>query len=157
VRTLDGLMVVEPGGGDAFKGDIVIKARAADGDGRWGVALVSGVPGEGGTTHFHEGEAEAFFILEGEVELLGASSRTPLVAGAFVLIPPDTEHGLRIVGERRASWLAIWPARLDGMPEALAAIGDDSVAEALVRRRHGIEPGRDRRSEVARPWDEAAP
>jgi quercetin dioxygenase-like cupin family protein len=152
VRTPDGLVVVEPGGGEPFPGDIVVKSRAADAAGRWGVVVVSGLPGEGGWTHLHAGEPEAFFVLEGEVELLGTTSTTPLSPGSFVLVPPDTEHGLRVVGRRRASWLAIWPGALDGLPEELAAVGpDDDAGRAAVRLRHGIHPGRDRRSELSEP------
>ncbi len=123
----------------------MVKLQATETDGRWGVAVVSGVPGEGGRTHVHEGEPEGFFVLEGEIELLGASSRTRIATGTFVLVPPDTEHGLRIVGSGPARWLAIWPAALDGLVEEMLTIDqDDKVAAARVRKRHGILPGRDR-------------
>lgn len=141
MRTADGLTVTLPGEGDTF-GDISVLSRASDGDGRWGAVIVRGVPGEGGKTHIHRGEAEAFFILEGEVELLGATTTTPIQAGSFVLIPPDVEHGLRILGSKPARWLAIWPAALDGLPEDLRAADGDPVRTASARRRHGIEPGR---------------
>jgi mannose-6-phosphate isomerase-like protein (cupin superfamily) len=48
----------------------------------------------GGSTHVHVGDAEAFFILEGQVDFLGATSRTSLGPGSFVLVPPETEHGV---------------------------------------------------------------
>lgn len=147
-RTDDGLLVLGPGEGDAFPSlDAVRKASAEDGDGRWGAAVIRGLPGEGGRTHRHVGSAEGFFMLEGEVELLGATSTTPLRPGAFVLVPPDTEHGIRIVGTEPAAWLAIWPAELDGYPEALEQLRRDDARPAEIttlRRRHGIEPGRQR-------------
>lgn len=146
MRTTDGLLVV--GSDEGFLGpdDIVVKLRAAETGGRWGVAVVSGVPGEGGGTHVHRAEPEGFFLLEGEVELLGASSRTSLRAGAFVFVPPDTEHGIRIVGSGPARWLAIWPAALDGLAEDLLAIDPaDEAGAQLVRSRHGIVLSRDRR------------
>ena len=141
MRTGDGLTVIGPDQGASF-GDITVLSTAADGDGRWGAVIVRGVPGEGGRTHLHRGEAEAFFILAGELELLGATSTTPIRAGTFVLIPPDTEHGLRIVGTGEARWLAIWPASLDGLPEELHAARDDPARTAAARRTRGIEPGR---------------
>ena len=147
-HTADGLTVLGPGEGDGFPAlDVVRKARAADGDGRWGVVVVRGVPGEGGRTHLHRGQAEAFYLLEGEVEFLGATSVTPMVAGSFALVPADTEHGIRVVGVTPAAWLAIWPAALDGLPEGVEALTAAGASEAEVvelRRQHGIEPGHDR-------------
>ena len=148
LRTDDGLLVVGAEEGLAGPDDIVVKLPASETGGRWGVVVVSGVPGEGGQTHVHRGESEGFFVLQGEIELLGASSRTPIGPGTFVLVPPDTEHGLRIVGTGEARWLAIWPAALDGLVEELLTLDPDDEPEAAaarVRRRHGIEPGRDRR------------
>jgi quercetin dioxygenase-like cupin family protein len=144
-RTPDGLTILGPGEGDAFGSmDVVRKSSAADGDGRWGVVVVRGVPGEGGRTHVHRGAAEAFYLLEGEVEFLGASSTTTITAGSFALVPPDTEHGIRIVGTRPAAWLAIWPADLDGLPEEierLTAAGASPLEIATLRRQHGIVAG----------------
>ena len=146
MRTDDGLLVVGADEGLAGPDDIVVKLQASQTGGRWGVAVVSGIPGEGGRTHLHRGEPEGFFVLAGEIELLGASSRTPIGPGTFVLVPPDTEHGLRIVGIGEARWLAIWPAALDGFVEELLTFDpDDAAGAADVRRRHAMEPGRDRR------------
>lgn len=147
-RTADGLLVLGPGEGDGFASmDVVRKSTAADADGRWGVVVVRGVPGEGGRTHRHRGEAEGFYVLEGSVEFLGASSTTSMTAGSFALVPPDTEHGIRIVGTEPAAWLAIWPASLDGFPEELerlTAAGASPLEIATLRRQHGIESGRRR-------------
>jgi quercetin dioxygenase-like cupin family protein len=145
--TEDGLVVVGPEGGDAFPSlDVVRKATAAA-TGGWGVVVVTGYPGEGGTTHAHDGEAEAFFVLDGPIDLLGAESVTRLETGSFVLVPPGVEHGLRMVGDGVSRWLAIWPSALDGFPEAAeaaAAGGAGPGALAALRGRHGIIPGRQR-------------
>lgn len=127
--------------------DVVRKSQAADGDGRWGIVVVRGVPGEGGRTHVHEGEAEGFYVLEGEIEFLGRESVTAMTAGAFALVPPNTEHGIRIVGTEPAAWLAVWPAALDGFPEELERLeagGATSAEIASLRHQHGIRPGRKR-------------
>jgi quercetin dioxygenase-like cupin family protein len=145
VRTEDGLLVVRAEEGLHGPDDIVVKLQASETGGRWGVAVVSGVPGEGGRTHVHRGEPEGFFLLQGEVELLGATSRTAVGPGTFVLVPPDTEHGLRIVGTAEARWLAIWPAALDGLVEELMDLeASDGTGAFDARARHGISPGRDR-------------
>jgi hypothetical protein len=82
------------------------------------------------------------------VDFLGASSRTPLTAGSFVLVPPDTEHGVRITGTGPARWLAVWPSALDGMFEELAAAGHvDPATYDEIRLRHGMKSGRDRSGE----------
>lgn len=148
MRTADGLTVLGPGDGEPFPAiDAVRKSSASDADGRWGVVVVRGVPGEGGRTHLHRGAAEGFYLLEGEVEFLGARSATPMTPGSFALVPPDTEHGIRIVGAGPAAWLAIWPADLDGFPEELerlTAAGASPLEIAGLRRQHGIESGRRR-------------
>jgi mannose-6-phosphate isomerase-like protein (cupin superfamily) len=150
--TEDRLLILSPEEGTAYPGGVVQKMEAAQGDGTWSVAVVSGVPGEGGTTHIHRGDAEAFFILEGEVDFLGASSRTPLRAGAFVLVPPDTEHGVWITGTGPARWLAVWPAALDGMFAELEQAGEVSPeVYDEIRARHGVAPGRDRTTELKAP------
>jgi len=80
------------------------------------------------------------------MDLLGAECRTRIGPGAFMLIPPDAEHGVRLVGDRTARWLAVWPAVLYGHFEALTEQSEPSaeiVADA--RGRHRIEAGRDRR------------
>jgi quercetin dioxygenase-like cupin family protein len=147
METADGLRVLALDAGDHFPAlDLVRKATAADTGGRYGLVIVTGQPGEGGRTHLHRGEPEAFFLIEGRVELLGAESVTPLEPGTFVLVPPDTEHGLRILGTEPARWLAVWPRALDGLPEAIEALGPDADPSELlaVRRAHGMEPGRTR-------------
>ena len=146
METSDGLKILAPGEGESFPSlDAVRLATAGETGGRWGAVIVSGEPGEGGKTHIHVGEPEAFLILEGSVELLGEESTTPLEPGSFVLIPPDTEHGLRILGDTTARWFAIWPSALDGFPEAVErARAEELGPEALadMRRRHRVEPGR---------------
>jgi len=147
VTTSDGLVVVPPDGGEAFASLDVVRKTTAVESGGWGVVVVTGYPGEGGRTHIHDGEAEAFFILEGTVDLLGRESVTRLETGAFVLVPPGVEHGLRMVGDGVARWLAIWPSKLDGFPEAVEAAEAAGIGPTEMTglgRRHGVLPGRRR-------------
>ena len=141
--TDDNLMVLNPED-QVKRGNIVPLMQASQSVGGWGAVLVSGTRGTSGRTHIHRGESEAFFIVEGTMDLCGASSVTPLVPGAFVLIPPDTEHGLRITSDE-ARWLAIWPAALDGLiedlEEAKSEGREDPATIAEIRSNHGIEPG----------------
>ena len=63
------------------------------------------------------------------------------------MVPPDTEHGILIVGTGPAAWLAVWPAALDGFPEELEHLQASGASPAeldALRRHHGIESGRQR-------------
>ena len=141
--TDDNLMVLNPEDQIA-RGNITPLLAASDSVGGWGAVLVTGTRGTSGRTHIHRGESEAFFIIAGEMDLCGSTSITPLVPGAFVLVPPDTEHGLRITSDA-AKWLAIWPSSLDGLIEELegarAKGRDDQDTLDQIRARHGIERG----------------
>ena len=141
--TDDNLMVLNPKD-QLARGNITPLMEASDSVGGWGVVLVTGKRGTSGRTHIHRGESEAFFIIEGTMDLCGSTSVTPLVPGAFVLIPPDTEHGLRVTSDE-AAWLAIWPSALDGLldelDEAQSRGRDDQETLDEIRSRHGVEPG----------------
>jgi quercetin dioxygenase-like cupin family protein len=141
--TEDNLMVLLPEDQHERDGFVPL-AESSNTVGGWGVILVRATQGSSGVTHLHRGESEAFLILEGDVEVCGARSVTPLVPGSFVLVPPDTEHALRVVSAE-ARWLAIWPAALDGVIDELSrakAQGrDDPDTIAEIRHRHGVESG----------------
>lgn len=140
--TADNLMVVHPD--DEEYDGIATLVESSETLGGWGAVIVRGTQASRGTTHIHRGESEAFLILEGDVELCGAESVTPLVPRSFVLVPPDTEHALGVLSTE-ARWLAIWPSALDGLDDkrrqARAEGRDHPETIAEIRRRHGVEPG----------------
>ena len=75
---------------------------------RWRFGEVTEGPDDSAVgTHYHPGEPEVIVILEGPVELHGATGVTEVNAGDVLFIPPDTEHGIRTPTGGR--WLAIWP------------------------------------------------
>ena len=141
--TEDNLMVLLPDAQQEQNGFVSLVA-SSDTVGGWGAVIVSATKGSGASTHIHRGESEAFFILEGDIELCGSQTVTPLVPGSFVLIPADTEHGLRVLSAE-ARWLAIWPSALDGLIDDLAEAKeqgrDDPDTILEIRRRHGVEAG----------------
>ncbi len=75
--------------------------------GRWRFGEVVAEPDESIGTHLHPGEAEAIIVLEGHLELHGATGVTEVHPGDVLFVPADTEHGLRTPTGGR--WLAIWP------------------------------------------------
>lgn len=133
------MLVLGPDEGRAF-GDITVKVDSSETGAGWGAVVVYGDRGTSGRTHIHVGQPEAFFLLEGEVELWGLESVTALRPGAFAFVPPDTEHALKVMTDE-ARWLAIWPPALDGLLEEMRHVGDDPGRAAEIRRRHGMVPG----------------
>ena len=110
MRELDGIRILGPGDGDVSRGarstmrELISPAET---DERWSFGEVTAVPDEAVATHLHPGEPEAIIILEGRLELHGASGIAEVGPGDVLFIPPDTEHGLRTPDGGR--WLAIWP------------------------------------------------
>jgi quercetin dioxygenase-like cupin family protein len=110
MRELDGMRIAGPLDGEytehptSRSRELIGAAETGD---RWRLGEVTATADESVATHLHPGEPEALIILEGEVELHGASGITLLRPGDVVFVPPDTEHGLRTPTGGR--WLAIWP------------------------------------------------
>lgn len=110
MRTLDGMRIIGPADGAVSRGrnaSLRELIPSSETGGRWRLGEVTAEPDETVATHVHPGEAEAFIIVEGEMELHGAHGMVHLAAGDIVFIPPDAEHGLRTPNGGR--WLAIWP------------------------------------------------
>ncbi len=141
--TEDNLMVLLPEDQPERDGFVSL-VESSDTVGGWGAVIIRATQGSRGTTHIHRGESEAFLILDGDVEVCGVRSVTPLMPGSFVLVPPDTEHALRVLSAE-ARWLAIWPSALDGLihelSEAKVQGRDDPATIEEIRRRHGVESG----------------
>ncbi|MCK8602620.1 cupin domain-containing protein [Desulfoferrobacter suflitae] len=56
-------------------------------------ALIEGeVVGDGPPPHIHAAEEEAFYVLEGELNVLVGERTVTATAGAFVLVPRGTVH-----------------------------------------------------------------
>ena len=73
VAATAGAMVVRPGEGKTFrwgpKGTVRIIAGASTTDGSFSIVESTEPPGSGAPLHVHHGEAEAFYILDGAVQL----------------------------------------------------------------------------------------
>ena len=112
MRELDGIRISGPDDGaftDAPGATLRELISASDTGDRWRFGEVVAHPDDEISTHLHPGEPEAIIILEGEMELHGAVGVATVRAGDVLLIPPDTEHGLRTPTGGR--WLAVWPVR----------------------------------------------
>lgn len=94
---MDDPIVLGPG-----EGEIV-----ADQESRWSRIKVArdecllfeshyGAGESGAAPHIHRGHADAFYVLDGELEFRIASERRRLSAGSFVLAPPGLVHGFEV-------------------------------------------------------------
>ncbi len=66
------------------------------------------VPGNGPTQHIHKAEEEAFYILEGEVNIKIGEQTISGTVGSFVLIPRGTVHTFWNAGATPAKLLIIF-------------------------------------------------
>lgn len=117
--------------------------------GALGVSLVTQPPGIATPLHVHSHEAEAFYILEGELRYQAGETVHQLTAGSFIFLPQGLPHAFRIVGHAPAKILAICT------PGALLALYDEVGMPAAERRLPG-EDGTPMPEEIRR-WNELGP
>ena len=65
------------------------------------------VAGDGPPPHFHTAEEEAFYVLEGELNVLVGDRTVTATTGAFVLVPRGTVHTFSKTGTASAKILVI--------------------------------------------------
>ena len=79
-------------------------------------------PGFGPPMHVHHDAAEAFYVLEGDYEMLLEDRRELCPPGTFVFVPKGLAHTFRVVSRRPGKKLNIFaPAAMVGFFEELAA------------------------------------
>jgi quercetin dioxygenase-like cupin family protein len=100
-------------------------------------------PGSGAPLHVHHAEAEAFYVLEGTLELTCGADTVTATAGDFVYTPPDVPHKYVVVGDETArvlllfsrpgfeSFFAEGGTRVDAPP---AGPPDPAVFQRLVEK-----------------------
>ncbi len=98
-------IVVQPGEGQVL-GNVEFLARTIDTP-RFNLSIIEIVAGRVLESHVHDGEDDAFYILEGELTFAFADGEVRAGPGAFVLVPPGVEHGFRNEGERSVRMLNI--------------------------------------------------
>jgi quercetin dioxygenase-like cupin family protein len=85
-----------------------ILAGADSTDGSFSVCEVTEEPGSAAPLHVHHGEAEAFYVLEGAIELTCGDDALTAAAGDFVYAPRDIAHKYVVVGDRPARVLLLF-------------------------------------------------
>ena len=71
------------------------------------MARSTSLPGYGVPTHVHNADDEFFYILEGELAVIGPEGERTAGAGACVKLPRDIPHGFRNATDKPARMLVI--------------------------------------------------
>lgn len=107
-----GPVVVRSGEGQTLGwgpgGKVRIVAAANTTDMSFSVVEVTDPPGGGAPLHVHHGEAEAFYILDGTIELTCGTAKVIGHAGDFVYAPKDVAHKYAVTGDRPARLLLLF-------------------------------------------------
>lgn len=118
--------------------------------GSLGAALVTQPPGVATPLHRHHHEAEAFYLLDGQMTYRADETTYELSAGWFMYLPRHVPHAFRIRGSRPATFLALTvPGRLLNLYDEVGV-----AATALRLPREG--EGRPMAEEIGR-WSEVGP
>lgn len=104
--------VVRSGDGDVVRwgpvGRIRFLAGADSTAGSFSVVEAIEPPGSGAPLHVHHGEAEAFYILQGTLELTCGDDTVTATTGDFVYTPRDVPHKYTVVGDEEARVLLLF-------------------------------------------------
>jgi quercetin dioxygenase-like cupin family protein len=148
--------------------DVVVH-RAGEGPGTWAMgslfehlvsadqtggsiamSLVTQPPGIATPLHRHTHEAEALFVLEGEIEYRAGETTYELTGGAFLFLPLGLPHAFRIRGDTPARFLALTT------PGGLMGLYDEVGVPAAGMHLPGDGEGRSMEEEIGR-WNEVGP
>jgi quercetin dioxygenase-like cupin family protein len=84
----------------------MVKLAVEESGGPLSVMQVAGLPGGATPLHVHHAEAEAFYLLEGEMTYQAGENVFELRAGSFVYLPKDVAHRFRVRGTTPVRFLA---------------------------------------------------
>jgi quercetin dioxygenase-like cupin family protein len=122
----------EAGEGDRLwvTGDtLTFKATAAQTGGSMTAMEVIAAPGGGPPPHVHANEDEAWYVLDGEFEILHGEETLRLTAGGFAFVPRGTVHRFENVSDRHSRVLIVFtPGGMDGFffEAGVAAVNGES-------------------------------
>jgi len=107
-----GAMVVRSGKGQTFRwgpnGTVRIIAGASTTDRSFSIVESTEPPGGGAPLHVHHREAEAFYILEGAIQLTCGGETVTAHPGDFVYTPKDVPHKFVVTGDTPARMLMLF-------------------------------------------------
>ena len=131
-----GPTTLEPGEGRVIQVPghaITYKAAKEETGGAYSLLEVV-VAGEGPPQHIHKAEEEAFYVLEGEVNIKIGEQTIRGTVGSFVLIPRGTAHTVWNAGQTHAKLLAIFSP--PGFEQFfIEVVGDEEIDTATFVER----------------------
>jgi quercetin dioxygenase-like cupin family protein len=104
-------------------------------------------PGNEPPPHWHEGEDEIFYVLEGEMEAYLGDEVLRIGAGETLFLPRGEPHAWYILSPSFRMLIMISPGQLDGyfrqmgQPAETLELNDDAVTYAMSDPQHAIELG----------------
>lgn len=105
-------VVVRNGEGSAVRwgpaGVVRVLAGVDSTSGSFSVCEVTEGPGSAAPLHIHRGEAEAFYIVDGTIELTCGDESLVATTGDFVYTPRGVPHKYAVVGDRPARVLLLF-------------------------------------------------
>jgi len=105
---------------------MTFKATAATTDGHLCLIETTAPIGHGPPLHVHHDEHEAFYVMEGELEVVCGGERYQAGPGAFAFLPRGVAHTFRVMGDTPARFLTIGvPGGLEGFFRAAGRAAGD--------------------------------
>ncbi|MGD9734295.1 MAG: quercetin 2,3-dioxygenase [Solirubrobacterales bacterium] len=102
-------------------GLLTAKARARDTDGQFGLLEFAGPRGMAAPGHEHPKESEAFYVLEGTLDLgIGETVYRDVGPGAFFYVPPSTVHEWEVTSTTAKFLCLILPGGFEHFFEELS-------------------------------------
>jgi quercetin dioxygenase-like cupin family protein len=103
-------LVIAPGEGERIwftNAAMTVKASAASTGGELTLIETTAPAGHGPPLHVHHDEHEAFYVIEGELEVACGGERHAAPAGSFAFLPRGIAHTFRVVGDCPVRMLTI--------------------------------------------------
>jgi mannose-6-phosphate isomerase-like protein (cupin superfamily) len=124
-------LFVPAGVGDSrwvFGDRYTFKASAADTAGSFSLMEVLVPPDAGPPPHIHHHTDEAFYLLDGVVELTDGENTRVVESGGFIFVPRGCAHGFRNIGPSAAKLLAWFtPGGTEGFFKELGVSAVDGM------------------------------
>ena len=110
-------------------GLFTVKASRAQTNGGFSLIEFHQPPGTEPPLHTHQGEDEAFYVLDGEMSVVCGEQRLTAAPGAFVFLPRGVLHGFTIVGPKPLRGLVF--TQPGGFDDFVAEMGEPATTRTI--------------------------